>query len=235
MNSMNRLLLVLAVVFPADDILAQCAAGNVNVSLRVETPSTAFSDHVDGTVTHELTGLMWKRCSQGQSWNGAACTGSALPMTWVAALMTPLSDVTGGYTDWRLPNEQELHSILETCGAEPAINQTIFPNTPYASPFWSSTSWYVTNDSAWHLSFEAGQVAVGPKSGSNHARLVRGGQGFTAMDVAPTEGDLNGDGVIDSLDVGVLVSLWGGSEWWADLDRGGKVDAPDLELLLAKM
>jgi hypothetical protein len=30
------------------------------------TPTNAFTDNGDGTVTHQLTGLTWMRCSVGQ-------------------------------------------------------------------------------------------------------------------------------------------------------------------------
>ncbi|MDP2902572.1 MAG: hypothetical protein Q8N96_05635 [Methylovulum sp.] len=41
------------------------------------TPTSDFTDNNDGTVTHKTTGLTWMRCAMGQTWTGAACTGTA--------------------------------------------------------------------------------------------------------------------------------------------------------------
>ncbi|PQJ96214.1 DUF1566 domain-containing protein [Chromatium okenii] len=43
-----------------------------------------FVDNADGTVTQSNTGLMWAKCSEGQS--GTNCTGDAKTMNWSAAL-----------------------------------------------------------------------------------------------------------------------------------------------------
>ena len=99
---------------------ASCAAGRPNASTAESTPTSAFTNHGDGTVTHNLTGLMWKQCTQGSS--GAGCAGVATAMTWRSALAAAAADHTGGHTDWRLPNDKELDSIVETCGSAPAIN-----------------------------------------------------------------------------------------------------------------
>lgn len=45
-------------------------------------------------------------------------------------------------------------------------------------------------------------------------------------------GDLNGDGVVDGADLGILLSLWGTSDPLGDLDGSGTVDGGDLGLLL---
>jgi len=45
-------------------------------------------------------------------------------------------------------------------------------------------------------------------------------------------GDFNGDGVVNGLDLGVLLQQWGQSGGSADLDGNGKVDGADLGILL---
>lgn len=61
------------------------------------------------------TGLMWDRCSVGQSWNGTTCTGEAIKLTrqdaqdYVKKFTN--EQAKGGYTDWRLPTIEELSSI----------------------------------------------------------------------------------------------------------------------------
>ena len=60
---------------------------------------------------------------------------------------------------------------------------------------------------------------------------------FIPMDVAvPCPGDLNGDGRIDSADIGLLVAAWGScppkGDCPADIDGDGSVDAADLGLMI---
>lgn len=61
------------------------------------------------------TGLMWDRCSIGQSWNGTTCTGQAIKLNWQDAKdyvkQFTNQQAKGGYSDWRLPTIQELDSI----------------------------------------------------------------------------------------------------------------------------
>lgn len=61
------------------------------------------------------TGLMWDRCSVGQSWNGTTCTGEAIELNWQDAKdyvkQFTNQQAKGGYNDWRLPTIQELSSI----------------------------------------------------------------------------------------------------------------------------
>ncbi len=45
-------------------------------------------------------------------------------------------------------------------------------------------------------------------------------------------GDLNGDGVVDGVDLGLLLQAWGSNDPTADLNDDGVVDAADLGLLL---
>ena len=94
------LLAMQAVTFDAS--ASVCAAGNQTSTLLEATPTSAFIANGNGTLTHSLTGLMWKQCAQGQS--GASCTGNATTMNWRAALAASVADATGGYNDWRLPN-----------------------------------------------------------------------------------------------------------------------------------
>ena len=59
---------------------ASCTAGNPNANLLQTTPTADFdTSATDGTVIHTKTGLMWKRCAEGQSWISATstCDGAA--------------------------------------------------------------------------------------------------------------------------------------------------------------
>jgi hypothetical protein len=51
-------------------------------SIVATAPASRFTDNGDGTVTDTATGLQWKRCSEGQSWDGATCSGTATNYYW---------------------------------------------------------------------------------------------------------------------------------------------------------
>ena len=74
-------------------------------------PLPRFSDHADGTVTDNLTGLMWSK--------NANPAGSS--KTWQGALDYVKTVNIGGYTDWRLPNIKELSSLVDWSKDSPIL------------------------------------------------------------------------------------------------------------------
>ena len=137
------------------------------------TPTSDFIlDDVNGTAYHKTTGLTWKRCSEGQSWDSVnkTCTGGGPAYTWSAAL-----SLASG--EWRLPNVKELASIVEeSSGSYPVVNARVFPNT-IVSPFYWSASPYAPNAGyAWYVTFYNGTAYVDNVGNLNAVRLVRGGQ-----------------------------------------------------------
>jgi len=149
-------------------------------TITATTPTSDFVDHGNGTVTHTKTGLMWKQCSEGLS--GAGCaTGAATIHTWQVALQLAETLNAGsgfaGFTDWRLPNEKELNSIVERQCRVPAINATIFPVTATGSGYWSASPATVSGTHAWGVFFVDGSVNTAIKTTNpEYVRLVRGGQ-----------------------------------------------------------
>ncbi len=115
-------------------------------SIEATAPADRFIDNGDGTVTDEGTGLQWKRCSEGQSWNGTTCLGSVTRLSWQGALQLADAASFAGNSDWRLPNIKELASIFEQACHSPAIDLAVFPGTPWSdvlsepsNSFWSSS------------------------------------------------------------------------------------------------
>lgn len=135
------------------------------------TPTEGFTDNGDGTVTHKITRLIWKRCAEGQIWAGSACTGIYATYTYDQALK--ITSSFGRKTDWRLPNREELSIIVARENNNPAINTTIFPNTP-ATWFWSASA----SDpyGAWNISFFNGEHHYDLKHEHFAVRLVLDGQ-----------------------------------------------------------
>lgn len=136
--------------------------------LPFTTPTSDFTDNQNGTVTHKRTGLIWQRCAIGQLWTGSTCSGSASTYTYDQALA--LTSTFASYNDWRVPNQNELLSIVEYGTNSSAINTVPFPNTP--DLFWSSSSF--TTHTAWITHFDNGDVSFGNKSDGYTVRLVRG-------------------------------------------------------------
>ena len=152
---------------------ASVSAQTCSTTIVKTTPTAAFSLYSNGAVTHSKTGLMWRRCLLGQAWDGSNCTGNATSYTWSQALLAV--DAYAGYSDWRVPNKNELASLVERACLYPAINTTVFPNAP-SSFVWSSSPYAGSSDGAWDVYFGGGLVISNVKTSNGHVRLVRGGQ-----------------------------------------------------------
>lgn len=167
--------LALAVLLGAAP-LAQAACNGIDIA--ADTPDARFKDGAGG-VADSATGLTWKRCPEGMS--GAACdSGTALTGNWgealarVATVNAAGATLGEGHSDWRLPNRNELASLVERKCTAPAINATVFPRTP-AQSFWTASPYSLNAGLAWYVDFNAGDVAPAPKTGARNIRLVRGG------------------------------------------------------------
>jgi len=135
--------------------------GTVQKGVAVSGPR--FTDNANGTVTDNLTGLIWlrnARCDFGDavtpafilSWSDALGVSNTL-----ASGSCGLSDGSKA-GDWRLPNVVELESLVDIAQAGPAL--------PVAHPFsgvqsnvyWSSTTNARNTGSAWTVNFDSGLV-----------------------------------------------------------------------------
>ena len=125
----------------------------------------------DTEVKDTQTGLIWQRCSLGQTWSGTSCTGTATTYNWTNALQTAKNMGNG----WRVPNIKELDSLIEQACYSPSINETYFPNTAN-SYYWSSSPVASSSHKAWFIGFSFGDAADYPKNDSYYVRLVRSGQ-----------------------------------------------------------
>jgi hypothetical protein len=163
----SSLLLLLLLLLPSGALAQSCKD-----SIRATTPDANFILRDNGTVTHRTTGLMWMRCSLGQSWDGRTCSGTAAAVSWGDALRAAAATEFAGYRDWRLPNKNELESLVEERCSLPAINAVVFPSTPLAY-FWTSSPYAGLANAAWSVDFGFGSVNASVKNGSIHVRLVR--------------------------------------------------------------
>ena len=102
-----------------------CKYGKIPAS----APASRFTFNGDGTATDKATGLEWKRCHEGQVWNGLNCLGDPDFFGWHKALQHAEDAVFADRDDWHLPNIKELMSVVEQACHSPAIDLGVFPDT----------------------------------------------------------------------------------------------------------
>ena len=170
MNKGFRLTVLLCFAAFMQPVLAAC-----HDIIPATTPISDFIDNDDGTVTHVVTGLVWMRCGLGQNWDGNTCTGVADTFNWQGALQVAHDFSYAGFSDWRLPNKNELVSIVEESCSQPSINSMLFPHTVSSTirGYWTSTPYSVASTRAWRVFFYNGSVVAGPKRLNHVVRLVR--------------------------------------------------------------
>lgn len=139
---------------PGDGCNAICLKdpGCGNETCNVNRPSFPVSGDqnlvrtgtTEPVVTDSSTGLEWQGCVAGLA--GSSCTtGNAELMLWAEALQYCWNLSWNGHGDWYLPDEFELHSIIDYATNTPAIDLSAFPNTPYEDeydrevPYWTSS------------------------------------------------------------------------------------------------
>ena len=152
-------------------------------SNSAHTCAMSYTDNLDGTITDNCTGLMWKKCSEGRTYNAGtgACDGSNSTYTWTLALSQCEGLITPVSNDWRLPNSKELYSLVlmehdAIAGVKavhgPYINQIAFPSTQ-SDYYWSSTTYAYYAGYAWFVYFDYGSVDGNDKTDSYYVRCVR--------------------------------------------------------------
>ena len=80
-----------------------------------------------------------------------------------------------GATDWRVPDIEELRSIVDYSRIDPSIDTDYFPNTR-SSGYWSASPYASNSSYAWRLYFYDGYDFHNGRYHSNYVRLVRVGQ-----------------------------------------------------------
>lgn len=143
---------------------------------RFERITTVAAEPV---VADHVTGLMWQGCA-GDRYDTECTSGSITLRLLEDALAYCESLSWGGYVDWHLPNVMELFSITDDHFNNPAIDRTVFPNSPN-SLVWSSTTYppSIATGTAWCHQFDSSMnpgILAWAKTGGlieSSARCVR--------------------------------------------------------------
>ncbi|PJZ40262.1 hypothetical protein CH370_17275 [Leptospira kmetyi] len=115
--------------------ILRCVSGNPPPAPSYQVNTGALL----GTVTDRNTNLLWVKCPFGKS--STTCAVGVLFVGNVNSAYTNCNNlVYAGRSDWRLPNINELLSLVDhSIAVAPVIPTATFPNFPGAV-FWSSTT-----------------------------------------------------------------------------------------------
>ncbi|MBU0962224.1 MAG: DUF1566 domain-containing protein [Proteobacteria bacterium] len=160
-------------------------------------PNT-YTDNQDGTVTDTGTGLMWQQ-DPSLTTDGISGLDSH---NWESALgYVARLNLIGfaGHSDWRLPNRNELQSLVDYSRNIP-VNTDFFPTPPPNYPWWSSTTTHGMTINAWTIDFTTGESHdCSKQTCGGNVRAVRTYTAFT-LSVALAG---NGSGKITSIPAGI--------------------------------
>ncbi len=154
-----------------------------DIQAGVSWPNPRFTDNGDGTVTDNLTGLIWLKnanCAEEyMGWEDA--------LSYCNNLASGSCGLTDGSVagDWRLPNRFELESLLDLQYSFPAVPNTAgtgqwtsgdpFTNVQ-SSYYWSATTYASHTHYAWSVLMSYGVVSSSNKSSRHYVWPVRAGQ-----------------------------------------------------------
>ena len=189
----------------------------------------SYTDNGDGTVTDNVTGLMWEK-------------GFSKSLFYEAETGAAAAD-TGGHTDWRVPTTKELYSLIlfigNQGGASPytavAPDDAVpFLDTDYFDFEYSPTGRYIDSQyiastryvsttmggapSFFGVNFADGRIKGYPMAGNPgdpefYIRYVRDAEAYGTNDFTD-----NGDGTITDRATGLM---------WAKADSGEGIDWED--------
>lgn len=171
---------------------------------------SSYTDNGDGTVTDNVTGLMWQQtpANAGLSYAEAEAYCDSLELA--------------GYDDWRIPTTKELFSISNFSQGWPYLDTSYFDIAGTAvskdEQYWTEA--YVGTtveggaDAAFGVNHGTGHIKAYPAGVSgpmgNYVRAVRGNTGYGVNDF-----EANGDGTITDHATGLM---------WQQADSGRGMD-----------
>lgn len=141
----------------------------------------SFSRTSNGIVTDSDTEIQW------QDLYTFSIGGKVKKLEWSEAIDYCEDLNLAGHSDWRLPNINELHTLVDYKKFHPALDSAFVAlwDASLAPAFWSSTTYqehpHFTFDTsygnAWYINFTDGKIMyVDGKSISRRVRCIREGK-----------------------------------------------------------
>jgi hypothetical protein len=90
-------------------------------------------------------------------------------MVWEDTITYCEASNLGGYSNWRLPNYNELYSLVDRSIYSPALSPN-FQNVVISSYYWSSTTYAPSVSNAWGVSFDNGYDSAYRKAANRYVR-----------------------------------------------------------------
>ncbi len=165
-----------------------------------------FTDNEDGTVSDNLTGLLWEQKTEENEPNTYTHNDAI-------AYCENLS--LGDYDDWRVPTRREYSTILNLGTLSPALDTTYFPfySTVIAENdiyYWTASDYHDDNTKVWKIQISFGTIEEGAKEALSKVRCV---SGDTEPEASYTD---NGNGTVADNVTGLM--------WEQKADDGGSRD-----------
>jgi hypothetical protein len=141
---------------------------NSVVKKRVIIEKEVKKQQLDNSTSNDvvvLNGLMWQDNKEAKTikrdWQGAKdyCRNLSL----------------GGYSDWKLPNIDELKSIIDK-SRTPNIKKEFKNTASGSSTYWSSSPYDYVSNYAWYVYFKDGDSSGDGKAYEYSVRCARAGQ-----------------------------------------------------------
>jgi len=164
----------------------------------------SYTDNGNGTITDNVTGLMWQKADGGEM---------TLSDAQNYAQNTLNTTNFGGYNDWRMPTIHELMSILRHDRANPALNTSYFTSPGVSGGTWNTVYWWskdqrVGNSNQWCANAGGG---IGPKpltetisAGGTLNYRIRCVRGAASPAYPRSRFINNGNGTVTDTDTGLV-------------------------------
>ncbi len=161
---------------------SQATGDDGDYEAGVNWPAPRFTDNGNGTVTDNLSGLIWLKnadCFGAREWSTAI--GDANNLNNSECGLTDGSSEG----DWRLPNAQEMQSLVDFAVFAPAVSNTAgsgkwsigdpFTNV-VSDGYWTNTTMAASATYAFSVPLGDGTLRGYPKTTPYRVWPVRGGQ-----------------------------------------------------------
>jgi len=150
--------------FKTGQIASYADGDDGDLQIGVAWPEIRFTDNNDGTITDNLTGLMWEQVPDTTA------------KTWANALTYANNSTLASYNDWRLPNRNEIMSLhnFSEYRNDMWLNGQGFTGIQF-DYYWTSTTFAgnTVRVQIFNLGVSTAYFFAEPKTNTQHALICR--------------------------------------------------------------